>query len=63
MAEIVVFSDWRQARSRRPEIRIGERKEPQRGQILLFTGIRYESLDIAPAQPAAPDTAPMLEQT
>src|SRR3546814_8441624 len=58
MAERVVFSRWRQAHARRPEIRLaerdgvervgGERGRPQGGKLLIFTGIRYERLDAAP---------------
>ncbi|WP_117195409.1 hypothetical protein [Rhizobium terrae] len=44
MAEIVVLNRWRSEHAaRRPQIKIGEVKEA--GQILLFTGVRYERFD------------------
>jgi hypothetical protein len=50
MAEIVVLQRWREGQRRRPEIRIGEKAGEGSGQVLLFTGIRYERLDQRPLQ-------------
>jgi hypothetical protein len=43
MAEIVVLNRWRSDNQRRPQIRIGESENA--GQILLFTGVRYERFE------------------
>jgi hypothetical protein len=43
MAEIVILNKWRAQRDRRPQVRIGEREEI--GEILFFTGVRYERYD------------------
>ena len=43
MAEIVILNRWRSEHSRRPQIKIGETKEA--GQLLFFTGVRYERFD------------------
>ncbi|EUB95286.1 hypothetical protein PMI07_003064 [Rhizobium sp. CF080] len=43
MAEIVVLNRWRSERERRPQIRIGESENA--GQLLLFTGVRYERFE------------------
>jgi hypothetical protein len=43
MAEIVVLNRWRSDNQRRPQIRIGESENP--GQVLLFTGVRYERFE------------------
>ncbi|MFB9951380.1 hypothetical protein ACFFP0_21235 [Rhizobium puerariae] len=43
MAEIVVLNRWRSENARRPQIRIGEAEDA--GQLLLFTGVRYERFD------------------
>lgn len=40
MADIVVLDKWRAARKGRPQVRIGEASE--QGEIVLFTGVRYE---------------------
>jgi hypothetical protein len=43
MAEIVVLNKWRADKPRRPQVRIGEINDA--GQIVLFTGVRYERFD------------------
>jgi len=43
MAEIVVLNRWRGENARRPQIRIGESESA--GQLLLFTGVRYERFE------------------
>ncbi|CDZ30633.1 hypothetical protein [Neorhizobium galegae] len=43
MAEIVVLNRWRSDNQRRPQIRIGESENA--GQLLLFTGVRYERFE------------------
>ena len=44
MAEIVVLNRWRSERApNRPQIKIGEAKDV--GQLLMFTGVRYERFD------------------
>jgi hypothetical protein len=43
MAEIVVLNRWRSDNQRRPQIRIGE--SDNAGQLLLFTGVRYERFE------------------
>jgi hypothetical protein len=43
MAEIVVLNRWRSDNQRRPQIRIGE--SDNAGQVLLFTGVRYERFE------------------
>ncbi|CAN7222753.1 hypothetical protein [Neorhizobium sp. LjRoot104] len=43
MAEIVVLNRWRSDNQRRPQIRIGESENA--GQVLLFTGVRYERFE------------------
>jgi hypothetical protein len=43
MAEIVVLNKWRDQRGRRPQIRIGEKSDV--GEIVFFTGVRYERFD------------------
>ncbi len=43
MAEIVVLNRWRSENARRPQIRIGESESA--GQLLLFTGVRYERFE------------------
>ncbi|MBW6421232.1 hypothetical protein KX729_07235 [Rhizobium sp. XQZ8] len=46
MAEIVVLNKWRADKPRRPQIRIGEIEDAgQVGQVVLFTGVRYERFD------------------
>ncbi|MBB6509043.1 hypothetical protein F4695_002400 [Rhizobium soli] len=42
MAEIVILNKWRDQHGRRPQIRIGE-ADP--GEVVLFTGVRYERFD------------------
>ncbi|MGW9231257.1 hypothetical protein ACWGPT_10360 [Pseudorhizobium sp. NPDC055634] len=54
MAEIVTLQNWRDRLPRRPEILIGKRDDLASGRLLLFTGIRYERLDQAPAARTAP---------
>ncbi|WP_161974081.1 hypothetical protein [Rhizobium deserti] len=41
MAEIVVLNKWRDQRSRKPQVRLGE-KAAETGEIVFFTGVRYE---------------------
>ncbi|WP_156376350.1 hypothetical protein [Neorhizobium vignae] len=43
MAEIVVLNRWRSDNQRRPQIKIGESENA--GQLLLFTGVRYERFE------------------
>ena len=43
MAEIVILNRWRSEHPRRPQIKIGEAKDA--GQLLFFTGVRYERFD------------------
>ena len=43
MAEIVILNRWRSDNQRRPQIRIGE--SDNAGQVLLFTGVRYERFE------------------
>ena len=43
MAEIVILNKWRDQRSRRPQVRLGETEET--GEIVFFTGVRYERYD------------------
>jgi len=43
MAENVVLNKWRSEKARRPQIRIGEIEDA--GQIVLFTGVRYERFE------------------
>ncbi|CAD7027646.1 hypothetical protein REJC140_02527 [Pseudorhizobium endolithicum] len=50
MAEIVILERWREGQRRRPEIRIGGKAGEGAGQLLLFTGIRYERLEQLPLQ-------------
>ncbi|MBD8649783.1 MULTISPECIES: hypothetical protein [Rhizobium/Agrobacterium group] len=42
MAEIVILNKWRDQHGRKPQIRIGE-ADP--GEVVLFTGVRYERFD------------------
>ncbi|CDN47031.1 MULTISPECIES: hypothetical protein [Neorhizobium] len=43
MAEIVILNRWRSEHQRRPQIKIGE--SDNAGQLLLFTGVRYERFE------------------
>ena len=43
MAEIVLLNTWRARRDRRPQVRIGEQHGI--GEIVFFTGVRYERYD------------------
>ena len=43
MAEIVILNRWCSEHARRPQIRIGE--SDNAGQVLLFTGVRYERFE------------------
>ncbi len=43
MAEIVMLNRWRTEHARRPQIKIGETDSA--GQLLLFTGVRYERFE------------------
>jgi hypothetical protein len=42
MAEIVTLNKWRDQHRQKPQIRIGE-TDP--GEVVLFTGVRYERFD------------------
>lgn len=53
MAEIVVLNRWRQQQRRRPEILIGRDETVETGQLLIFTGVRYERLEAVPPQVAS----------
>ncbi|HEV2605229.1 MAG TPA: hypothetical protein VGU24_16375 [Microvirga sp.] len=39
-------------------VRAALREDEPRGEILLFTGVRYERLDTGPSRPAASDGQP-----
>lgn len=43
MAEIVLLNKWRSKRPAKPQISIGETERA--GQVLMFTGVRYERYD------------------